>query len=112
MKEKELREKVKKEKRMRQTKVEVTRNIIAESRKEEVGISYYFLIIIYTCYKYIHVYYAYTKFCMKAERLKETVRMQMTESASGREQQEQANRAKAAIERKRSVKHLLNQICS
>lgn len=71
LKEKELREKVKKEKRIRQTKVEVTRKIIAESRKEE------------------------------AERLKVTIRSQMNESASGREQQEQVNRAKAAAERAR-----------
>ena len=39
----------------------------------------------------------------QAERLKETVRIQMTQTASGREQVEQANRQKAAVERKRFV---------
>jgi hypothetical protein len=71
LKEKELREKVKKEKVVRQRKVEVTRKIIADSRKEE------------------------------AERLKETVAIQMTHTASGRDQVEQANRVKAATERQR-----------
>jgi hypothetical protein len=39
LKEKELREKVKREKMVRERKVEVTRKIVADSRKEEVCFS-------------------------------------------------------------------------
>jgi hypothetical protein len=38
---------------------------------------------------------------LQADRLKETVAMQMTQTASGRDQVEQANRVKAAAERQR-----------
>jgi hypothetical protein len=69
--EKELRDKVKRDKKTRQTKVEITRKIIAESRREE------------------------------AIRLKQSITQQITETASGREQVEVVNRQKAANERKR-----------
>lgn len=46
-------------------------------------------------------YYPLTPPLRQAERLKETVRVQMTQTASGREQAELENRQKAAAERKR-----------